>query len=415
MTLTNPTEPQAKEREVGRPHSPNRFMFATGIENSYPVITGRDGRDERVDEMAKCRFYECWREDFNLIKYDQGLDYLRYGPDYFRCHLGPGKYDWSFCDDTFNELKQLGITPISDMCHFGVPDWIGDFQNPDWPELFAGYVGDFAKRYPWIRLYTPVNEIFCNATFSAELGWWNERLKSERAFVTSLKNQARATILSEEAILRIEPDAMFVQSEATSFYHLRSPKAYPRAHTLNLRRFLSLDLCYGHAVESEMYEFLMDNGMTREEYHWFLEHGKQVRRHCIMGNDYYYTNESLVPPEGPLISTGEVFGYYIITKQYYDRYHLPVMHTETNLPEEDKAPGLAVEGVVQHGASETERRPHHRIHLVQPHRSGGLGYGASREQRQRESARACTISIVRSGPWARNTRRWFATGATSFR
>jgi len=318
---------------------PNRFMFATGIECSYPVITGRDGRDERVDEMAKCGFYDRWREDFHLVKYDQELEYLRYGPDYYRCHTGPDKYDWAFTDETFAELKRLAVTPICDLCHFGVPDWIGDFQNPDWPRHFAAYARTFAKRFPWVRFYTPVNEIFCNASFSAELGWWNERLKSERAFVTSLKHQCRATLLAEEAILELCPEAMFVQSEATSFYHLRSPAALARAHSLNLRRFLSLDLVYGHEVSSEMYEFLLDNGMTRDEYHWFLERGRAIRRHCIMGNDYYYTNESLVPPEGPLIGTGEVFGYYIITRQYYDRYHLPVMHTETNLPEVDKAPG----------------------------------------------------------------------------
>ena len=30
----------------------NGFMFATGIENSYPIITGPDGKDRRVDEMV---------------------------------------------------------------------------------------------------------------------------------------------------------------------------------------------------------------------------------------------------------------------------------------------------------------------------------------------------------------------------
>ena len=34
----------------------------------------------------------------------------------------------------------------------------------------------------------------------------------------------------------------------------------------NSRRFLSLDLNYGHRVDSEMYEYLMDNGMTKEEW-----------------------------------------------------------------------------------------------------------------------------------------------------
>lgn len=331
ITQTHPDDPHH--------HHSHRFMFATGIEGSYPVINGRNGGSERVDEYEKCRFYKYWREDFRLVKEEMELDYLRFGPDYYRCHRGPGKYDWSFCDETFTELHKLGITPISDLCHFGVPDWVGDFQNPDWPELFATYAADFAKRFHWVRLYTPVNEIFVNAMFSAEFGWWNERLKSERAFVTSLKNQCRATILAEEAILKLQPRALFVQSEATSYYHARSPMAVKRAHTLNLRRFLSLDLCYGHEVGSEMYEFLMDNGLTREEYHWFLEHGKNIRHHCVMGNDYYFTNESLVPPEGDLMGTGEVFGYYVITKQYFDRYHLPVMHTETNLAEDDRAPG----------------------------------------------------------------------------
>ena len=31
------------------------------------------------------------------------------------------------------------------------------------------------------------------------------------------------------------------------------------------------------------------------------------------------------------IESGEVFGYTEITRQYYNRYRLPVMHTETNL------------------------------------------------------------------------------------
>ena len=44
------------------------FMFATGIENSYPVITGADGQARRVDEMAKCGHYDRWQEDFALVR-----------------------------------------------------------------------------------------------------------------------------------------------------------------------------------------------------------------------------------------------------------------------------------------------------------------------------------------------------------
>lgn len=326
--------------EIG--HQPNpsahRFMFATGIENSYPVILGSDGRPQRVDEMAKAGHYDRWREDFALVR-DLGLEYLRYGPPYYRVHLGPDKYDWSFTDETFHELKQLGITPVADLCHFGVPDWAGDFQNPDWAELFAAYAGAFAARYPWVRFYTPVNEIFVAATFSAQFGWWNERLASDRAFVTALKHLARANLLAEEAILRVRPTAIFIQSESTEFFHAEKPQAEQRADFYNQKRFLSLDLCYGYDVRGCMYEYLADNGLARDEYHWFLKHGRAIKHYCVMGNDYYVTNEHLVAAEdGSIKPSGEIFGYYVITKQYYDRYHLPVMHTETNLMDAERAP-----------------------------------------------------------------------------
>ena len=184
----------------------SEFMFATGIENSYPTIQLPDGSTKRIDEMAKCGHYDHWREDFELTR-ELGIRFLRYGPPYYATHTGPGSYDWDFSDLTFTALNSLGITPIADMCHFGVPDWIGNFQNPEWPRLFADYAKAFAERFPWVRLYTPVNEIFVAATFSAQLGWWNERLESDRTFVCALKHLCQANVLAMRAILSVRPDA----------------------------------------------------------------------------------------------------------------------------------------------------------------------------------------------------------------
>ncbi|HEX2514902.1 MAG TPA: glycoside hydrolase family 1 protein, partial [Chloroflexota bacterium] len=121
------------------------FMFATGIEYSYPTVLLKDGRTVRVDEMEKTGHYRRWRDDFSLVK-ELGIPFLRYGPPYYRTHLGPGRYDWSFADDTFRALRDLHIEPIADLCHFGVPDWVGSFQNPEWPAYFAEYAGAFARR-----------------------------------------------------------------------------------------------------------------------------------------------------------------------------------------------------------------------------------------------------------------------------
>lgn len=309
------------------PRAIPEFMFATGIENSIPTL--HDGR-ERVDEMEKCGHYKHWRTDFDLVD-ELGLHFLRYGPPLHRTWIGPGRYDWDFADITFDQLKCRHIVPIVDLCHFGVPDWIGNFQNPDFPALFADYARAFAQRFPWAQLYTPVNEMFICATFSALYGWWNEQLTSDRAFVNALKFIVKANVLAMHAILDVRADALFVQSESSEYFHAEKPAAIKPAEIMNARRFLSLDFNYGRRIESEMYEYLMDNGLTREEYHFFLNH--HVKHRCIMGNDYYITNEHRVAANGSTRPAGEVFGYNEITWQYYERFQLPVMHTETNINE----------------------------------------------------------------------------------
>lgn len=299
-------------------------MFATGIENSIPLI---DNERKRVDELEKCRHYQYWQKDIDLVK-EMGIQFLRYGPPIYKTFTGANQFDWEFTDTVFRYIKQQQIIPIVDLCHFGVPDWIGNFQNPDFPRLFASYAAAFAKRFPWVQLYTPVNEMYICALFSAYYGWWNEQLTTDKSFVTALKYIVKANVMAMQAILDVRADAIFIQSESSEYYHAANPKAIKPAELMNARRFLSLDLNYGKRIESEMYEYLMDNGMTRDEYHFFLDN--RLRRYCIMGNDYYITNEHHVEADGSTSASGEIFGYHVITSQYYDRYRIPVMHTETN-------------------------------------------------------------------------------------
>ena len=105
------------------------------------------------------------------------------------------------------------------------------------------------------------------------------------------------------AILEVRTDALFVQSESSEYFHASSPAAIPLAEMYNQQRFLSLDLNYGQRVNSDMYEFLMDNGMTRDEYHFFL--GNKIKQHCILGNDYYITNEHRVAAGLPAEHVGD--------------------------------------------------------------------------------------------------------------
>jgi beta-glucosidase/6-phospho-beta-glucosidase/beta-galactosidase len=310
------------------------FMFATGIECSYPTI--ENGR-WRVDQLYETEHYRYWRRDLELVR-EIGLRYLRYGPPLHHVWSGPGKYDWSFMDTVAAGMRELQIIPIMDLCHFGVPDWIGNFQNPKFPQLFAQYATAFAKRYPWVRFYTPVNEMYVTAKMSALDGVWNEQLRSENGFVTAVKHLAKANVLATQAILREQPEAIFINSESSEFFQAccPDPKITEIADFENERRFISLDLLYGMPTSPRIRNYLLEHGMKASEFDWFMN--QRIADRCVLGIDYYEWNEKLINSEHHAETLGELFGWYVITKQYYDRYRRPLMHTETNCQDAKEAP-----------------------------------------------------------------------------
>ncbi len=329
------SQPPTLNTRPGRSHLPtssspapveHRFMFATGIECSYPTL--EDGR-WRMDQMAACGHYRHWRTDLQLVR-DLGLRYLRYGPPLHLIHRGLGQYDWSFMDEVSAEMQRLGIVPIMDLCHFGLPDWLQNFQNPEVPQALADYAKAFARRYPGVQFYTPVNEMYVCAKLSALEGLWNEQLRDERAFVTAVRHLARASVLMMQAIAQERPDAIFVNSESGEFYQPCCPDPEIRriAAFENERRFLPLDLLYSHPVRETTRAYLAENGMPPEEFAWFM--AQNVRQRSILGVDYYEWNEKLIDSQGHAQTLGELFGWYAVAGQYYERYGRPMMHTETN-------------------------------------------------------------------------------------
>ena len=77
-------------------------------------------------------------------------------------------------------LFATGVEMIADLCHFGVPSWLGGFRDPALPVLFAEYARAFAQQYPWVRYFTPIHEISLCAGHSALRGWWNECQRRRR-------------------------------------------------------------------------------------------------------------------------------------------------------------------------------------------------------------------------------------------
>lgn len=318
----------------GRDRGAAGFMFATGIECSYPTI--EHGRWRR-DQMAATGHYQNWRRDLELCV-EVGVSHLRYGPPLHLILHARGQYDWTFVDSVLPAARALGIEPIVDLCHFGVPDWLENFQNPEIPDALSAYAGAFARRYPWIRFYTPVNEMYVCARLSALDGVWNEQRRDETSFVTAVRNLARASACMTDAILLERPDAVFVNSESGEFYQPASPdpKIVAFAEFENERRFLPLDLMYARAVSDGMRDYLRRHGMTDDDYAWFMR--RKTGDRTILGVDYYEWNEKLVDASGRVQSLGELFGWYVIAMQYWERYRRPLMHSETNHLDARQAP-----------------------------------------------------------------------------
>ena len=299
------------------------FFFSTGIENSYPTIsTGK-----RIDQMEKSGHYGRYAEDFALVK-EMGITALRYGPAYYRTHTAPGSFDWSSSDDPMLLLRESGTEVIADLCHFGVPDWLGGFQDPAFPVHFADYARAFARRYPWIRYYTPVNEIFICASFSALRGFWNECLASEAAFVTALRNLCMAHELAIDAILSERPDAIIVQSESLEHFHPAGKNAQSRADRENAFKYLSLDLTLGRELAPGMAGFLNENGVSSNDLSFFRE--KRAVGQRWLGMDYYPTCEHRVSSTGRTTTHWKGPGFLALATEYYERYRIPLFHCETN-------------------------------------------------------------------------------------
>src|SRR5215204_4372545 len=270
------------------------FMFATGIECSYPTI---DSGRWRIDQLAETKHYRYWRRDLELVR-ELGLKYLRYGLPLHLVYQAENQFDWSFSDEVMPAMQKLGITPIMDLCHFGVPDWLENFQNSALPEALAKYARAFAERYDWVKFYTPVNEMYVTARMSALDGVWNEQRRDDKSYVTATRNVAQASVLMMREILQIKPNAIFVNSESSEFYQPCCPgRDIQRiADFENQRRFIALDLLYGVPVRADVYDYLIDHGMSRDEYEWFRNQNVSTR--AVLGVDYYKWNEKLVNSDG---------------------------------------------------------------------------------------------------------------------
>lgn len=230
-----------------------------GLECSVARI-GNDFRDQFKDTGHYARL-----SDLDAIA-ALGIRTLRYpilwesvAPDH------PDQCDWSWHDERMAHLKSLDITTIVGLVHHGSGPRYTNLLDPGFAAGLARHAERVARRYPWITMFTPVNEPLTTARFSGLYGHWYPHGRSYRKFLPILVNEIRATQLAMQAIRTIIPHAQLVQTEdlgkTFSTPHLTGQAAHE-----NERRWLGFDLLCGYVRPDHPFWTIMhDNGVALSE------------------------------------------------------------------------------------------------------------------------------------------------------
>ena len=200
--------------------------------------------------MEKCGHYERWREDFDSWQaLGISLPALRPADP---PHLArPGSLRLGFRRPRLRRAAAQRHDARSSTCAISAcPTGSAIFKTRTSRSCFADYAEAFARRFPGCSSTRRSTRCSSARCFSARYGWWNEQLTSDRAFVTALKHIVKANVLAMHAILDVRPDAIFIQSESSEYFHAENPQAIKPAEIMNAKRFLSLDLNYGRRVNS---------------------------------------------------------------------------------------------------------------------------------------------------------------------
>jgi dTDP-4-dehydrorhamnose reductase len=199
--------------------------------------------------------------------------------------------DWGWADRTLSAFDRCGVEPIVGLLHHGSGPADTNLLDPAFPGRLAEYARHCAIRFPWVGLYTPVNEPLTTARFSGLYGHWYPHRRDDDAFVAALVNQARAVIQAMEAIRTIRPDAALVQTEDAGRTTSTAP-LIEQAIFEEHRRWLSLDLLAGRIDESHpLRDYLAAHGFSRDLELWFREHAVAPD---VIGLNYYVTSDRFI-------------------------------------------------------------------------------------------------------------------------
>ncbi len=258
--------------------------------------------------------------------------------------------DWTFFDQTMEELKRKDIVPVVGLLHHGSGPRQTDLLDSDFPGKLAAYALQVAERYPSVVQYTPVNEPNTTSRFACLYGHWYPHHRSMESYIRALVNQIKATVLSMQAIRTVQPLAELVYTEdGGGIFSTPAMEAFriAREH----RRWLGTDLLCGLVTAGHpLFPLLLKSGFSADEILWFSENTCPPG---VIGLNYYLTSDRflddrvelypasfhggdsgsdpLVDIEAVRVRPEGIRGIEAVLREAWDRYRIPVAITEVHL------------------------------------------------------------------------------------
>lgn len=261
-----------RQTEFSKFVAADRFLWCTGIEDTF--ITAPHAKTGRtLDEYELTQHYERWREDLNLMR-ELGVNAARYGIPWHRINPRPGVWDWRWADEPLEHLLTLGIAPIVDLVHYGLPAWIERaYLHSDYPSFVAEYATRVAERFKGrIHAYTPLNEPRITAWYCGRIGWWPPFERSWRGFVAVMLGVCRGIVATCEALHAVDSEILLTHVDATDLYLSAQPDLEAEAAHRQELVFLALDLIGGRIDSAHpLHPWLLRHGASEADLAWFVE------------------------------------------------------------------------------------------------------------------------------------------------
>lgn len=175
---------------------------------------------------------------------DLHLDAVRYPLLWERVAVAGANPDWTWTDQRLATLRSNGTRVIAGLVHHGSGPRFTNLLDDGFAAGLAAFAGSAARRYPWIRDWTPLNEPVTTARFAALYGIWYPHYRDEGSFWRALLNQIDGVRLAMRAVRLIRPDARLVQTDDLGRTFATAPMR-DQAGFDNVRRWAGWDLLCG--------------------------------------------------------------------------------------------------------------------------------------------------------------------------